>query len=615
MNNRIRITEKGMSIIFWNIQSIYPKIDAIRLIVEELKPDIMCFSETWLNHNIDNSDVHIEGYTMSRNDRKSLNVRGNLCRGGGVCIYVLAKYKFDVIDSQLNVSSSDVETITIKLNLKDTRPIYITNVYRPPSGDLKKCISYLNDLLEFIDQTNNCERYFGGDFNINYISKSTQTSELKKLMAKNTLRQIITEPTRIATKETLLDLILTDSDYIKFSGVLDINISDHLPVFILRKKVKVKSPKCEFKGRVYRNYNKDTLSAKLNQLSWDEFYMLNDVNGCWQIIIDRITVILDELCPIKTFSFSKEKQPWMDQELLNQLANRDEAIRVARRTGHMDDLVYARRIRNRTKALVNKAKVDFYTNQLNDNKDDPRKYWQQIYTVLNKNKNENRLNIEDDNGNVLEHEYVPEFINNFFTTIGAKLVKDNPKMKYNFVPPVIVQNINPFQLQEIQIDQLLVLLKQIKVHKSSGLDNISSMVLKDALMILSSQILYIINMSIRTNRFPDSWKRGTVIPLPKVNNPTKVGDLRPITLLPIPSKIIEKIVYNQLMNYLENNKYMSDNQFGFRKNKSTIDAAFKFVNDLYSNDNKKLITSAIFIDYKKAFDSNTYTKTTQVSDL
>ena len=57
------------------------------------------------------------------------------------------------------------------------------------------------------------------------------------------------------------------------------------------------------------------------------------------------------------------------------------------------------------------------------------------------------------------------------------------------------------------------------------------------------------------------------------------------------------------MNHLENNRFLDDNQNGFRKNRSRIDAALKFVHDLYSNDNSKLITSAIFMDYKKAFDS------------
>ena len=478
-----------------------------------------------------------------------------------------------------------------------------TTAYRPPSGLFKNCITHLYDLLEYFDVSNRNEKIIGGDFNVNFNKNNSQTSELKKCLAKNTLRQIITDATRIAANETCLDLIMTDSDHIKYSGVLEINISDHLPVFILRKKIKIKSPKCEFKGRSYRNYNKEDFSNRLNQYVWEEFYQMTDVNECWTLIHNRINEILNDMCPIKVFSFSKEKQPWINHELLNQIANRDDALRRARRTGTSDDWVYARKMRNKTKILINRAKMDYYTDQLDDNKDDPRKYWQHIFTVLNKNRTNNKFNLENDDGNVLDQREVPDFINNFFTTIGAKLVNENPKMQQEYKIPIIDDNVELFQLQEVQMDQLIVLLNQIKIFKSSGIDNISARVLKDALLILNSQMLYLINLAIRLSCFPDDWKKGTVIPLPKVNNPTKVGDLRPITLLPIPSKIIEKIVYSQLMNFLENNKYMNDNQYGFRKNKSTTDAAFRFVNDLYSNENQKLLSSAIFIDYKKAFDS------------
>ena len=77
-----------------------------------------------------------------------------------------------------------------------------------------------------------------------------------------------------------------------------------------------------------------------------------------------------------------------------------------------------------------------------------------------------------------------------------------------------------------------------------------------------------------------------LMPLLKQTNKSKVGDLHLITLIPLPSKIIERIVYGQ--NFLENNKYINDNQYGLRKNRSTTDAAFKLVNDLYSNENKNL---------------------------
>ena len=91
--------------------------------------------------------------------------------------------------------------------------------------------------------------------------------------------------------------------------------------------------------------------------------------------------------------------------------------------------------------------------------------------------------------------------------------------------------------------------------------------------------------------------------MPKINNPRNVCDLHPITLLLVLSKIIEIVVYKQLITFLENNNRLSPKQYGFRKGKSTIDASFMFVYNIYSNENVKQITSAIFIDYKKAFDS------------
>ena len=119
-------------------------------------------------------------------------------------------------------------------------------------------------------------------------------------------------------------------------------------------------------------------------------------------IHNRINEILNDMCSIKVFSFSKEKQPWINHELLNQIANRDDALRRARRTGTSDDWVYAMKMRNKTKILINRAKMDYYTDQLDDNKDEPRKYWQHIFTVLNKNRTNNKLNLENDDGNVLD---------------------------------------------------------------------------------------------------------------------------------------------------------------------------------------------------------------------
>ena len=101
-----------------------------------------------------------------------------------------------------------------------------------------------------------------------------------------------------------------------------------------------------------------------------------------------------------------------------------------------------------------------------------------------------------------------------------------------------------FSFRRIQVEELRNKIKNIKVVKSSGIDNVASKVLKDAFTILEEQFLYILNKSIYLHEFPDDWKKTTVIPLTKINNPKLVSNFRPISLLPLPGKIIEKLLHS-----------------------------------------------------------------------
>ena len=100
-----------------------------------------------------------------------------------------------------------------------------------------------------------------------------------------------------------------------------------------------------------------------------------------------------------------------------------------------------------------------------------------------------------------------------------------------------------------------------------------------------------------------NWRRATVVPIPKVSVPKEIGDLRPIASTPLPGKILERFVHTQLMEHLDTNNLLNDIQNGFRKKHSTIDTIFKFTSTLQSHKNLKFNTIALFIDFKKAFDT------------
>ena len=103
--------------------------------------------------------------------------------------------------------------------------------------------------------------------------------------------------------------------------------------------------------------------------------------------------------------------------------------------------------------------------------------------------------------------------------------------------------------------------------------------------------------------FPDKWKVATVTPIPKVTNATNPTDLRPISLLPIPGKLIENHITVKIQNFLENINYFTDKQNGFRKGKSTSCALTNFLDDVILNINSSKTNIVAYLDFQKAFDT------------
>ena len=114
--------------------------------------------------------------------------------------------------------------------------------------------------------------------------------------------------------------------------------------------------------------------------------------------------------------------------------------------------------------------------------------------------------------------------------------------------------------------------------------------------------------ALELNTFLHDWKKATVIPLPKINNPHLDCDFRPIPLLPLPGKIIEKLLHNQLIRHLGNNTFLNPKQNGFRKLYKTSDTVFELCYDFSNSMNRKHPTAAVFVDFAKALDSIDHVK-------
>ena len=155
----------------------------------------------------------------------------------------------------------------------------------------------------------------------------------------------------------------------------------------------------------------------------------------------------------------------------------------------------------------------------------------------------------------------------------------------------------------ITIGSVYNLLSGRSRNKATGIDKISSRIIKIAAPVISDSLTHIINQSIAQSFFPHEWKIARVVPLFESRQRYLPENYRPISVLPVISKIMERIMYDQIYEYLTEAEILSEYQFGFRKFHSTTTALLDCTNDWYVNIDRKLFNMVVLIDLKKAFDT------------
>ena len=595
---------KGLKFVHLNIRSIVKKIDQIRTLISGASLDVFSLSETWLRKYLSTQIVHLKGYKLFRLDRATKGRNGKVKRGGGLITYVNEKLasNSELLDD-LCVSNEHVEAQWVFIHRPQSRNICICNLYRPPNGNLTKAISYLENCIQTFNLSKT-EVILMGDLNVNYVNKGSPSYKKFNFFAKSMgLTQHISTTTRNTDKsKSLIDLALSNSKFIQSSGTLDHFISDHQPIYVLHKKGRDNRPKAEFRGRSYRNFDKEIFRAKLLKIDWTDFYSSTDPANAWNFLQNQIVAVLDEICPIRTFHIKNYRPDWMNGDLIEQIKDRDYFYKKAKKTGDDDMWNIAKYLRNLTNANIRHAKREFILHELKQNENNAKKFWKIIQSVVPSNSTNPNNDILLKDGDVkINKSEVATFINDYFVNVG-KLDPNRaeaPNQEYAATNPNITA---PYILSEVSEFEVAGVIKSINTSKSSGLENINSMVVKVAFEFLKSEVTFLYNLSVNTVSFPDDWKKALVIPIPKKGNLTKVQNYRPISLLPLPGKIMEKLLHHQLSTHLDYGSFLADEQHGFRKAHSTVHAIAQLTSYINKKQDVRLPTLAVFIDFRKAFD-------------
>ena len=557
-------------------------------------------SETWLNEKDPSGLKSLAGYNMFRQDRNW----GDGKTGGGLALYV--KDSIIVNDTNyahLNRNSECIEIQWHELVYEKYKNLVIANVYRPPSGKLPE---FVDALFKLIGEANLVRKNLVvmGDYNLNYLDhREISTKKFKELAGTSGLTQIIRKPTRTDGKtSTCIDLILTNVTNLAQYGVIDVNLSDHSAVYLRIKKIYIASSKSSFMGRSYRHYHPVQFRQNLVDLDWQDFNECGNVDDQWNIFISKITSELDKMCPIKEFRVKNDRDPWISDYILECIKDKDCALKRAKRTKSDEDWVAARRLRNDVTKLVRNARAKYIKDGLEVDKQDSQKFWKKVNSVVKGSKNGSQVLMLVDEVSELEvpRENTADYINEFFINVGPKLAEGyNKEWSYDGIPRVVETG----HILQTDVEEVVGLIKGMDISKSSCIENISSKALKDALLAIPLKVTEMFNLSFSSGKVPDVWKIGNIVPLPKEGDKSKVSNLRPITLLPVIGKLLEKVVNKRLKDYLEGQHLLDVNQGGFRQGQSTTNTVAKFINEVYTGCNERHYTLSTFVDLKKAFDT------------
>ena len=213
-----------------------------------------------------------------------------------------------------------------------------------------------------------------------------------------------------------------------------------------------------------------------------------------------------------------------------------------------------------------------------------------------------------DGENCHEGKKMSNHFNNFCSTITAKLVEQFPsgtclyRAACNIAKTFYASRRNSdmkFNLKHATEEFVYKELCSLNISKSTGLDGIPARFLKDAAPILKVPVTFLINLSISEGQVPDELKMAKVKPLFKKNDRLKPENYRPVSILSIVSKVLEKAVYKQLENFLISNNLLFEFQSGFRSSYSSDSCLIHLIDHIKTETARALYTGMVFRTYRR----------------
>lgn len=584
-------------------------MDKIEVLSRSENPQILCISESWCS-SLNLHTVSIPEYNIA-----SFYVRQSHIHGG-VIIYIKNDIGFKNL-KYINDFSEEMhaEFCAVSFCINHVKYCLIT-IYRPPGGLIDVFINRMSQIL------NLCTKQFDnimlcGDINVNYLVDSQAKKLLCDLLDSYGLEFKNMESTRIYcnkngfTSSAKIDYFLTNIPQELYEEcVKNLNVADHLALIITLNINYKRSCNRFSQNIVYRNISENNvrqLQFFLNNETFQTVYQcINDINIAFNAFIDILYYALDLYCPTQSKTLIQySTKSWLTSDIINMGNKLKNVFWLKNNTGDLDFDIYYRKLKKEYNIKISTTKKLFYLHKLqNKNPIQKQKYmWNLVREKTGKIKDHKPIKLRINN-QVVEKtdDLTNSFVNHFST--APKLAIQNHFGNHTSTECTLTElnTPNTFFFHDVEVNHVVTVIRNLKNTNSMGIDCISTKIIKNVCLQIALPLTYIINLSVELGVFPDKLKIGVVTPIFKKYDPLVIDNYRGITVPTALSKVVEKVVYDKILLYLNKYNIISKCQNGFCPSKSTESATYDFVEYIYKNLDSNKFVGALFFDLSMAFD-------------
>jgi hypothetical protein len=546
--------------------------------------DLFFITETWLNDMDSDDYLKIEGYNIIRKDRVGK-------RGGGVCIYIKQTLDYKILFMSPTLFDNKPEFIIFDISLAKIK-ILCSVVYRRPKGESIQ--NYFNELGLILPKYDHC--ILCGDININLNNETAPKRKFMENLSDLNLQHLpLLDTHATASSISTIDFIAISNRVTALSyGKLAVpELSNHDLLYCVYP---VNVPIENEKIIQYRDYNRiysDSLCEAFSSLNWNLLLGFVNINTKVEYFTKQIVELFDKFAPMKYFVQKKEKKPWITSDIIKSVKLRDIARKRWANNKSMENWKIYNNLKKKVKQEIKKSLRKFMHCNIDVVANSSKVLWMNLRKcglvkdnslyqppVVNADELINVFTVSHPHNIPLVNATCQYYNNNLLSNI-----QNSEKFYFSDVTPVVIKDV-------------------IKYFSSNayGDDNISIKMLKPISDLLLPVLDHLFNYSLQYSCFPDHWKYAIVKPVPKVFKPNSASDYRPISILSVVGKILEKIVHDQISTFVLSNNILDMKQSGFRKSHSTCSALLRISEDIRLAMGRGDVTIIVLFDFSKAFD-------------